>query len=100
MGRNRKHYSESFKNKIVVELLKSGRRQEEVAAEYGVSPSTLSEWKSDFLSGRNQKELRQANKRIEELEEQNKALIEALGTAQLEVELLKKKTSQKLKMKS
>jgi len=40
MGRNRKQYSDSFKNKVVVELLKSGRRQEELVAEYGIFPST------------------------------------------------------------
>lgn len=91
MGRNRKSYSDAFKNKVVLELLKSNKRQEEIAAEFSIAPSTVCEWKNEFLSGNDKKKLKAAQKEIEALKEKNKALIEALGMSQLEVELLKKK---------
>ena len=49
MGQIRKHYSPSFKAKVVLELLKETRSISELASEYGVHPSQLHRWRKEAL---------------------------------------------------
>ena len=48
MGK-RRSYSASFKFKVVLEALESGKTDSEVARAYDVHPVTLSNWKKKFV---------------------------------------------------
>jgi len=91
MGRNRKRYTDDMKISIAQEALRAKDKDAEIASKKGIAPSTLCEWKEALLNGdlKTQKEKGQ-QARIEELEVQNKALKETLGSKELELELLKK----------
>lgn len=92
MGRNRKRYEESFKRKVALEAYKGEKSGVEIAAEYNVSPSMVTEWKQRLESGADSKELEKAKKALEKAEKEKKLLAEQLGLSQMEIELLKKKT--------
>jgi putative transposase len=47
----RKHYTASFKAKVVQELLKEDKTVAQIAAEYEVHPTQLNKWKSTALQG-------------------------------------------------
>ena len=90
MGRNRKSYSDTFKQKVVRDAFTSGVEAKDIAAKYEISPSTLSEWKKDALSGKDTKPVKELKKKVAELEEQNDTLLTTLGKKDLIIELLKK----------
>ena len=92
MGRKRKHYGDEFKISTVKEALKENAKDAEIAAKHEISPSTLCEWKRAFLNGEfKTKEDKKLLKQMEELQDQNRTLLQALGKKDLEIELLKKK---------
>jgi putative transposase len=101
MGRKRKRYGDEFKISVVKEALQENAKEAEIAAKQEISPSTLCEWKRAFLNGefktKEEKKLRQL---MEELQEQNKTLLQTLGKKDLEIELLKKKEEFIKKMES
>ena len=47
----RKHYTASYKAKVVQELLKEDKTIAQIAAEYEVHPTQLNKWKSTALQG-------------------------------------------------
>jgi putative transposase len=47
----RKHYSATFKAEMVKELLKEEKTLNQLAAEHGVHPTQLKEWKKIALQG-------------------------------------------------
>jgi len=101
MGRKRKHYGDEFKISVVKEALQENTKDAEIAAKYDISPSTLCEWKRGFLDGEfKTKEEKKLQKLMEELQEQNRTLLQALGKKDLEIELLKKKEEYIKKMES
>ena len=51
MGRNQKAYTDEFKREVIQECLKGKRSDAEVAAQYAVPTSTLSDWKKAFCDG-------------------------------------------------
>ena len=91
MGRNRKSYSENFKQKVVREAFSGSEEAKDVAAKYEISPSTLSEWKKEALSGKDSKRVKELEKQLKEANEKNEVLLTALGKKDLIIELLKKK---------
>ena len=93
MGRQRKRYSETFKRKVIVEALTSGKTMAEVAAGNNIAPSLVTEWKEAFIKGEDSKELKKAQKKLEEKDKTIETLMKKIGEKELEVELLKKKTS-------
>jgi len=93
MGRNRKSYSDTFKQKVVKEAFTSGSDAKDIAAKYEISPSTLSEWKKDVLSGNDTKKVKELEKKLAEVQAKNDVLLTALGKKDLIIELLKKKNA-------
>jgi transposase-like protein len=92
MGRKRKRYGDEFKISVVKEALQENAKDAEVAAKHEISPGTLCEWKHAFLNGGfKTKEDKKLIRQMEELQDQNKTLLQALGKKDLEIELLKKK---------
>ncbi len=47
----RKRYSEAFKAQVVLEQLKEDKTVAQIASEYHVHPTQLSEWKPTALAG-------------------------------------------------
>ena len=47
----RKHYSDTFKAEVVLELLKEEKSVAQIASEYHVHPTQLYEWKATALKG-------------------------------------------------
>ena len=43
-------YSEEFKNKIVLEVLKADKTINEIASEYNIIPKNIQNWKNIFLA--------------------------------------------------
>jgi len=93
MGRNRKRYSDTFKQKVVREAFSSTEDSKEVAAKYEISPSTLSEWKKDALSGKDSKRVKELERQLVDANARIDVLLTALGKKDLIIELLKKKNA-------
>ncbi|NCB03446.1 MAG: transposase [Spirochaetia bacterium] len=91
MGRNRKTFTETFKKEVAIEALKERMPVNEIAAKYGISPSMVSNWKKDFISGGFSKEIQEMKKENESNKEKIDELYKELGKAKMENELLKKK---------
>ena len=51
MGSARKRYSAAFKAKVAVEAVKGQKTLNELAAEYGVQPVQIAQWKKHALEG-------------------------------------------------
>ena len=49
MPRPRKRYSAEFKSKIALEAIKGQKTTNELAAEYGVHPNQIAQWKKQAL---------------------------------------------------
>ena len=47
----RKHYSDTFKAEVVLELLKEEKSVAQIASEYHVHPNQVYEWKATALKG-------------------------------------------------
>lgn len=94
MGRNQKTYTDEFKLEVVKEALKKDRTDTEVATQYDVPPTTLSDWKKAFCNGEIKTDsMKQLEKKYEQLQKQYAQALQELGKKQLEVEMLKKKTN-------
>lgn len=97
MGRNRKSYSENFKRNVAIEAIREKKTVAEIAAEYNISPSMVTEWKNRLIEGKDSKEKERVEKELKKKNEELSLMAEELGRTKLEVELLKKKTSRKNK---
>jgi len=91
MGRNRKTFTETFKKEVAIEALKERMPVHEIATKFGISPSMVSNWKKDFISGGFSKEIQEMKKENESNKEKIDELYKELGKAKMENELLKKK---------
>lgn len=47
----RKHYTPAFKAQVVEQLLREDKTLTQIAAEYGVHPNQISQWKATALQG-------------------------------------------------
>ena len=88
-----KRYSAEFKFKVALEAAKGTKTLNELASEYGLHPSQISEWKSRLLNEgasvfgtASAQEQRQQEARQAELYEQ-------IGRLKMELEWLKKKVT-------
>src|SRR5947207_8066708 len=51
MARQRKRYSVELKTKVALEAIKGYKPTNEIAAEYGVHPTQIAQWKKKALDG-------------------------------------------------
>ena len=51
MPRQRKRYSADLKTKVAVEAIRAQKTANEIAAEYGVHPTQIAQWKKQALDG-------------------------------------------------
>ena len=89
----RKKHSKQEKAKIVLELLREEKTLNQIASEYGVHPSQLSQWKKTALEGlpdlfeRKERELRKIEK---EHQKEVDHLYKKIGDLTIQVDWLKK----------
>lgn len=88
----RKKHSADFKAKVAMEAIKEQRTVNEIASEYGIHPTQISQWKKEAkegLSGVFSGEIVRKSEQDEELKEK---LYSQIGQLKVEVDWLKKKT--------
>ena len=51
MAEQRKRYSAALKAKVAIEAIKGQKTTNEIAAEYGVHPTQITQWKKQALDG-------------------------------------------------
>ena len=93
----RKKHSKQEKAKIVLELLREEKTLNQIASEYGVHPSQLSQWKKTALEGLPDLfELKERELRKIEKEHQKKVdhLYKKIGDLTIQVDWLKKKSEE------
>jgi transposase-like protein len=100
MGK-RRQFTAEFKTKIVLEILKEEKQIGELAAENGLSPNQLRNWKKEFLENapkvfsesKQEKEIRAKER---EMDEERTELMAKVGQLTIENDWLKKKSRQVL----
>jgi len=95
MSVQRKRYSAELKAKVALEAIKCQKTTNEIAAEYGVHPSQISQWKKQVLDELPQIFSKQEKDR-EKAETENETLVsnlyQQIGQLKVEVDYLKKKS--------
>lgn len=93
----RKKYTKQEKAKIVLELLREEKTAAEIASEYGVHPTMLSQWKKIVLEGMAEL-FEPEERRIRKLEQQHQEEVDRLykeiGHLTVQVDFLKKKSAE------
>jgi len=95
----RRQFTVEFKTKIVLEILKEEKQLGELAAEHGVSPNQLRNWRKEFLGNaakvfsesKQEKDLK-AKERA--LDEERSEIMAKVGQLTIENDWLKKKYRQ------
>ncbi len=90
----RKHFSADIKAKVALEAIKGQRTTNEIAAEYGVHPSQIAQWKKQaleelphiFASGR--RDHKQSEEAL------TAPLYQEIGHLKVQLDWLKKKSGQ------
>ena len=87
----RRQHSGEFKAKVVLEALRGERTIHEIAADYGVHPLQITQWKKVALEGL--PKLLSSRRRSKEKEEEalQAALYQPIGQLKVELDWLKKK---------
>ncbi len=93
MSGQRKRHSAEFKPKVAVEALKGLKTVQELAKEYGVHPTPISQWKPQLRAEAPGLFGRGPSTAANEQEAEVAALYEKIGRLNMEVDWLKKKVS-------
>ena len=89
-----KRLSSDFKARVALEAAKGAKTTSEIASEYQVHPTQISQWKRQLLDGL--PELFESGRRSQEptAEELTAPLYEEIGRLKVEVDFLEKKSKQ------
>jgi transposase-like protein len=88
-----KRHSAQFKFKVALEAAKGSKTLNELAAEYGLHPSQISEWKHKLLEEGPSVFSTYTIRQQREQEAQQAELYEQIGRLKMELEWLKKKAT-------
>jgi transposase-like protein len=95
MGKQRNQYNAEFKFQVALEAAKGNKTVSQVASEYGVHPTQVSEWKAQLmLEGAevfNRTPGRPPGRAAREVAKTETELYEQIGRLKMELEWLKKK---------
>jgi transposase-like protein len=86
-----KRHSAQFKFRVALEAAKGTRTLNELAGEYGLHPSQISEWKQQFLTEGPSVFSTHTTRQQREQEALKAELYEQIGRLKMELEWLKKK---------
>lgn len=94
MGRKRTTHSAALKAQVALAALKGDRTINEIAAQFGVHPTLIHNWKKQLLqSAETLFERGATNKQQDEAEQVQTQLYEQIGRLKMELEWLKKKAA-------
>ncbi len=88
----RKRYTNEFKAKVALDAVKSQKTMNELASEYGVHVSQITNWKNQLHVALPAVFNGKQERREEEHEAEKDRLYRQIGKLQMEVDWLKKKT--------
>ena len=92
MTQKRRKHTAQFKFRVALEAVKNDRTRSQLASEFGVHPTQVSQWKNELLTNGSSlfgsgRPARQAQKQAQ----QEAELYEQIGRLKMELEWLKKK---------
>ena len=86
----RKRYSAELKTKVALEAIKGQRTANEIAAEYGVHPTQIAQWKKQALDGLPTVFSTRASEQQKSEEELIATLYQQIGQLKVQVDWLEK----------
>lgn len=92
MSVQRKRYSAEMKAKIALEAIKGQKTANEIAAEYGVHPTQIAQWKKQALDGLPDLFSLGKSKQEQSEEELIASLYQQIGQLKVQVDWLEKKS--------
>jgi transposase-like protein len=92
MPRTRKHYSADQKAKIAVAAVKGQQTVNEIASDFGVHPTQVSQWKKQLLDEATQVFASARDRQAEATETLVARLYQEIGQLKVELDWLKKKS--------
>ena len=90
MSVQRKRYSADLKTRVALEAIKGQKTANEIAAEYGVHPTQIAQWKKQALDGLPEVFSPQAGKREKSEEALIASLYQQIGQLKVQVDWLEK----------
>jgi len=93
MGKQRKQYSAEYKFQIAMEAAKNTKTISQLASEYGVHPTQISDWKGQLVSEGAGVFARSSGRQARESAKTETELYEQIGRLKMELEWLKKKAA-------
>lgn len=91
MGEPKRRHSAGFKARVALEAVKEQKTIAELASQFGVHPTQISQWKQQLLSGVPDLFGEGRPRREKDDQELQAELFQQIGKLQMEVEWLKKK---------
>lgn len=89
MAKKRVHYTEQFKVKVVLETLRGAKSQKQIALEFRIHPTQVTQWKILFLDRMALNSTKSKKTRSEKTKPAS--LYEKIGRLQIENDRLKKR---------
>jgi transposase-like protein len=93
MPKSRRRHSAEFKFKVALEAAKSQKTINEIASEFGLHPTQVSQWKQALLEGGESLFRQPGGPSEREYEALQAELYEQIGRLKMELEWLKKKVA-------
>ena len=87
----RKQFTPQFKFKIALEAAGNQKTQGQIASEFGVHPTQISQWKKELLQNGKMLFDKRPKKKEQQTEQRETELYEQIGRLKMELEWLKKK---------
>ena len=91
MMTKRKQFSPQFKFKIALEAVSNQKTQGQIASEFGVHSTQISQWKKELLQNGKTLFTKRPNKQAQQIAQRETELYEQIGRLKMELEWLKKK---------
>jgi transposase-like protein len=95
MATKRRKHTAKLKFKVALEAAKNDKTRSQIASEFEVHPSQVSQWKNELLSnGSTLFETTRLQRLVKERDDREVELYEQIGRLKMELEWLKKKVGQ------
>ncbi len=92
MTKPRKHYSNDLKARVALEAIKGYKTANEIAAEYGVHPTQIAQWKKQALDGLPELFSTRRSEQATSEEALLASLYQQIGQLKVQVDWLEKKS--------
>jgi len=90
MKAKRTHRDKDFKFKVAIEAIKGEKQIAEIAAEFGIHPQQITQWKRELLEKGPEVFSTKAESALKKIEREREALYKTIGHQQVRIDWLKK----------